>query len=203
MDLISFSFCNVYLTRALTYNQIPHRSGFSRGYKENMYCHWSVPSVKSTLIYCVNVTNILSSHPNNSRGCLARATIRYHDTTRTTNEIEIDVKSLVSSFPDNRSNLFLVSPSIFISFRVYSRDNDSRNFSVHIASNTLTHRSLISFISRVSKTLWIREQPLKSRSISNCRISVQRSSTKRWTKQLQVVQDRTYQTEIGISLRRS
>ena len=66
-----------------------------------------------------------------------------------------------------------------------------------------THRSLISFISRVSKTLWIREQPLKSRSISNCRISVQRFSTKRWTKQLQVVQDRTYQTEIGISLRRS
>lgn len=58
---------------------IPHRSGFSRGYKENMYCHWSVPSVKSTLIYCVNVTNILSSHPNNSRGCPARATIRYHE----------------------------------------------------------------------------------------------------------------------------
>lgn len=133
--------------------------------------------------------------------------VQPYDTTRTTNEIEIDVKSLVSSFPDNRSNLFLVSPSIFISFRIYSRDNDfdddSRNFSVHIASNTLTHRSLISFISRVSKTLWIREQPLKSRSISNCRISVQRSSTKRWTKQLQVVQDRTYQTEIGISLRRS
>lgn len=133
--------------------------------------------------------------------------VQPYDTTRTTNEIEIDVKSLVSSFPDNRSNLFLVSPSIFISFRVYSRDNDfdddSRNFSVHIASNTLTHRSLISFISRVSKTLWIREQPLKSRSISNCRISVQRFSTKRWTKQLQVVQDRTYQTEIGISLRRS
>lgn len=133
--------------------------------------------------------------------------VQPYDTTRTTNEIEIDVKSLVSSFPDNRSNLFLVSPSIFISFRVYSRDNDfdddSRNFSVHIASNTLTHRSLISFISRVSKTLWIRKQPLKSRSISNCRISVQRSSTKRWTKQLQVVQDRTYQTEIGISLRRS
>lgn len=133
--------------------------------------------------------------------------VQPYDTTRTTNEIEIDVKSLVSSFPDNRSNLFLVSPSIFISFRVYSRDNDfdddSRNFSVHIASNTLTHPSLISFISRVSKTLWIREQPLKSRSISNCRISVQRFSTKRWTKQLQVVQDRTYQTEIGISLRRS
>lgn len=129
--------------------------------------------------------------------------VQPYDTTRTTNEIEIDVKSLVSSFPDNRSNLFLVPPSIFISFRVYSRDNDSRNFSVHIASNTLTHRSLISFISRVSKTLWIREQPLKSRSISNCRISVQRFSTKRWTKQLQVVQDRTYQTEIGISLRRS
>lgn len=126
--------------------------------------------------------------------------VQPYDTTRTTNEIEIDVKSLVSSFPDNRSNLFLVSPSIFISFRVYSRDNDSRNFSV--ASNTLTHRSLISFISRVSKTLWIREQPLKSRSISNCRISVQRFS-KWWTKQLQVVQDRTYQTEIGISLRRS
>lgn len=66
------------------------------GCKENMRYHWSVPSVKSTLIHCVNATDI-PGPTTPQLSCL----IPIHRG-RAINEIETSVKSFVSSCRDSR-----------------------------------------------------------------------------------------------------